>query len=189
LTWSPLTPPPAGGEVQKTRWRAVPFTSGRGLDLGCGIEKLFDTEYVIGIDNGHDAEHHGAKVNANIRMDCRELTQFSAQSFDYIFSSFLLQYFPYKDVPDVLRAWMRLIKTNGFLVLYLPDEAQYPKCPEPEREIVGEQGQHPSQKWNVNYDRLCAAMDKVACAWDLVDYQVCGGDDEYGLFFAWRKLK
>lgn len=173
----------------KTRWRAVPYTQGRGLDLGCGREKLFDTEFVIGVDNGYDADNHGVVVSANLRLDCRDLTQFAGGSWDYVFSSFLLQYFPYADVPKVLRDWFRLVKVGGCLVLYIPSDTMYPKCSEPERGIVGEPGTHPAHKWNTNYERVVAAMEKVALNWDLCEYQQCGGDDEYADFYVFRRLK
>jgi SAM-dependent methyltransferase len=188
MVWSPLASSPPT-EMQKTRWRAVPYTAGRGLDLGCGREKLFDTEFVLGIDNGYDADVHGAVVNANVKMDCKDLVQFSAGSFDYVFSSFLLQYFPYAEVPDVLRSWFRLVKVGGCMCLYLPDENQFPKCREDERSIISESGTHPANRWNVNYERLVAAMEKVALNWDLVEYQQCAGDDEYALWFVFRRLK
>jgi predicted SAM-dependent methyltransferase len=183
LTWSPLNPPPAGGEVQKTRWRTVPYTAGKGLDLGCGVAKLFETEFVFAIDDGSEAS------NANMRADARDLSQFSAGSWDYVFSSFLLQYFPYKEVPNALREWMRLIKVGGCLCLYLPDEEQYPKCNEPERSIVAESGANPRHAWNVNYARVVAAMEKLGFNWDLVEFQQCAGDDEYALWFVFRRLK
>ncbi len=188
MTWSPLNPPPAGGEVQKTRWRSVPYTHGKGLDLGCGNQKLFETEFVFGIDNGQDTEL-GLVINANFRADCRDLSQFAAGSWDYVFSSFLLQYFLYKEVPNVLREWMRLIKVGGCLCLYLPDEAQFPKCAEPELGTVAESGAHPSQKWNVTYGRVVAAMEKLGFNWDLVEYQQCSANDEYALWFVFRRLK
>lgn len=185
MTWSPLSPP-STGETHKTRWRAVPYTHGKGLDLGCGREKLFETEFVVGVDNGCDSD---CMATANIRMDVKDLSQFSAGSWDFAFSSFVLQYFPYKEVPNVLREWMRVIKVGGCLCLYLPDEDQYPKCPEPEREIVAETGAWSAHKWNVNYARVVAAMEKVAFNWDLIEYQQCADEQEYALWFVFRRLK
>jgi len=175
-------------ETAKTRWRAVPYTAGRGLDIGCGAQRLFETEFVCGVDNGRDGEM-GLPVTPNVQIDAVELAAFSAGQWDYAYSSYLLQYFPYKQVPEALRNWMRVIKTNAHVVLYLPDEKQYPKCAEPERGIPAAPDAHPRQLWNVNYDRVVEAMAKTAWNWDLVDYQVCDQNDEYSLFFAFKKLK
>lgn len=167
-------------ETPKTRWRTVPYTAGRGLDVGSGAEKLFETEYVIGVDNCSDV-NIGAMVAPNLQADGRELAMFADAQFDFVFSSFFLQYLEYKDVPNTLRHWMRVIKPLGSVVLYLPDEKQYPK--------VGEPGAHPLQKWNCNYDNVVEAMSKTAWNWDLVHYEVCDQRDEYALFFAFQKLK
>ena len=185
MTWSPLNPPPAGGETPKTRWRAVPYTAGKGLDLGCGPTKLFETEFVFAVDDGSDPN----VANANMRLDVRDLSTFSAGSWDFAFSSFTLQYFTYKEVPNVLREWMRVIKVGGTLCLYLPDSDQYPKCNEPELGIVAEPGVNPRNAWNVTYARLVAALEKVHFNFDVCEYQVCSEGDEYALWMVVRKLK
>lgn len=187
MTWSPLRPNNFN-ETPKTRWRAVPWCAGKGLDLGCGKERLYDTEFVLGIDNGYGAERWGMAVQANIRGDARQLP-FSPQTFDYVYSSFLLQSFPYKEVPDVLRHWFNVIKIGGTLVLYLPDEDQVPKVIEPERDIAPEPQHDPDQKWNVNYARVVQAMEKLAFNWDLCHMEKCSKDEEFALFFVWRRLK
>jgi predicted SAM-dependent methyltransferase len=180
---------PQGGESLKTRWRAVPFTRGTGLDLGCGMEKFMQTEFVIGIDNNIDAQLFNRPARAELYMDCKELSRFAAGGFDFAFSSHLLEHLPYKDVPGILREWMRVVRIGGHLVLYLPDEDQYPKCAEPERGIAEEPYVNKDHKWNVNYDRVVAAMERTGHNWDLVHFEKCSGDDEYSLFFAFKKLK
>jgi SAM-dependent methyltransferase len=193
MVWSPLAVP-CSDETAKTRWRAVPFTAGKGLDLGCGKSKLFETEFCLGIDNGYDAERFGTVIQANIKMDAKDLSQLAGGGWDYVYSSFLLQYFPYKDVPNVLRDWMRLLKVNGNLILYLPDADAYPKCAEPGEGIgsestAAEPGAHPEQKWNVTYQRLVQAMEKLAFNWDFIHYEQCTADDEYAHFAVFRRLK
>ena len=187
MAWTPNAPYGVT-EVAKTRWRAVPFTSGRGLDLGCGAQRLFDTEFVIGLDNGA-ASQLGQVVQANMQMDVKELVAFAPNSWDYVFSSFLLQEFPHDAAHIVLRDWMRVVRPGGHLVLYLPDEELAPKVSEPDRGIEADPNAHPMQRWNVNYDRVVEAMKKTHWSWDLVYFEKCSADDEYGLFFAFRKLK
>jgi predicted SAM-dependent methyltransferase len=186
MTWSPLTPP-CPCETPKTRWRAVPYTAGRGVDLGCGRERLFETEFVVGVDNGYASARYGSPITANLQLDARELTQFSAGSWDYVYSSWLLQCFPYKDAPAILRDWLRIVKPDGVLCLYLPDAAQYPKCAEDG--ITVEPGCAPDHQWNVTYDRVVDALKRTTWNWDLVDFERCDKDDEYSLWFVVRKLK
>jgi hypothetical protein len=186
VTWSPLAQP-TNNETAKTRWRAVPFTAGRGLDLGCGKERLFDTEFCVGLDNGHDTQRFGTPIQANMNLDAKDLSQLASGGWDYVYSSFLLQYFPYKDVPGVLREWLRLCKITGSLVLYLPFADAYPKCAEDG--ASAEPGSHPDQKWNVTYAKLVAALEKVAFNWDICAYEECTGEEEYSIFMVCRRLK
>ena len=126
MTWSPLAPNQYN-ETPKTRWRAVPFTAGKGIDIGCGRERLFETETVLGIDNGSGAEQFGITVQANIRAEAKELP-FSNSVWDFVYSSFMLQYIAYKEVPHYLREMFRVVRPGGCVVLYLPDPDQVPKC-------------------------------------------------------------
>jgi SAM-dependent methyltransferase len=187
MTYSVLAP--QGLEVVKTRWRAVPYTGGKGLDLGCGKEKLFDTEFCTGIDNGKDAELFGSVINANIKQDVTDLSQFASGKQDYVFSSHVLEHIPYSHITATLREWLRVLKIDGYLILYLPDDKQYPLCAEPDQGIKGDPSANQDHKWNVNYDRLVAAMARTAFNWDLVHYEVCDKDDEYSLFFVFRRLR
>jgi SAM-dependent methyltransferase len=179
LARNPAAPILNVNETAKTRWRTVPYTAGKGLDLGCGAQKLFETEFVLGIDNGYDADM-GQPIAPNLSLDARDLSLFSSGQFDYVYSSFVLHYFPYEQVPQVLREWVRVCKTGACVVLYLPDENQYPK--------VGTPGAHPKQKWDVNYERVVEAMERTTWDFDLCEFQKCEQDDEYALFFSFRKL-
>jgi len=180
VAYTPGKPIVGVAETPKTRWRTVPYTGGRGLDLGCGAERLFNTEFVLSIDNGHDTDL-GQVAQANVQADARDLSMFSAGKWDYVYSSYLLQYFPYEQVHVVLRDWMRVIKVNACVVLYLPDAEQYPR--------VGTPQAHPRQQWDVTYDAVVEAMVKTTWNWDLCDFQKCSDDDEYSHFYAFRKLK
>lgn len=167
---------PQGNEGYKIRWAIVPYTRGRGLDLGCGPHKTYP--HFIGVDNNIDEQLFGIKANPDIRVEsCDKLDLFATNSFDFVFSSHLLEHFPYEKVPAILKEWMRVIKHNGYLVLYVPDEDEYPK--------VGEEGANPDHKWNVNYQKVIDAMQDSY--WDLVDFQKRNQDTEYSLYFVFQK--
>ena len=189
MTWSASAP--QGHEVRKTRWRACPYLRGKGLDLGCGPEKVLDTVNVIGVDNNKDSALFGIEATAtNVRCDISDLSMFGSASFDFVFSSHALEHFEYSKVPGMLKDWFRVLKVGGYLVLYLPDEDQYPKCAEPSRGIVApEPSCNSDHRWNVCYDRVVDAAKSGCPAWDLVHFEKCSADDEYSLFFAFRKLK
>lgn len=65
-------------------------------------------------------------------------------------------------------------------MLYVPDEEEYPK--------VGEYGANPDHKFNVNYDVVVDALQKVNHSWDMVEYEKRNKDDEYSLWFVIKKL-
>ncbi len=162
-------------EASKIRWECVPYLHGRVLDIGCGAYKCFP--HWIGVDNGH----HWGLMGVDVKVDdAKNLDLFSSQSCDAVFSSHLLEHINYEDVPDTLNEWFRVIKKNGHVILYLPDENEYPR--------VGEKGANKDHRWNVNYDKVVAALEKTNYSWDMIDFQVRNKDDEYSLFFVVEKI-
>lgn len=161
-------------EAAKIRWECVPYMGGRALDIGCGAYKVFP--HFIGVDSGH----HWGRQGVDVMSDASKLDLFADKSCDCVFSSHLLEHIRYEDVPDTLTEWFRVLKNGGHLILYLPDEDEYPKC--------GSQYANSDHKWDVSYDKVVAALEKVACSWDLIDYQKRNETDEYSLFFVLKKL-
>lgn len=159
-------------ESSKIRWNLVPYMRGRMLDIGCGPYKVFP--HAIGVDNGH----HWGVNGVDIKAEASDLNLFSDESCDCVYSSHLLEHIPYADVPKTLKEWARLVKGSGYLILYLPDEDQYPK--------VGEQWANKDHKWNCNFAKVIAAMQEVPRGWDLIDYQIRTEKDEYSLFFVFQ---
>ena len=106
------------------RWDLLPYINGEGLDIGCGDARPHD--WMVGIDH---AAGHGPKGPNQIR-DARKLAgYFADESQDFVFSSYLLN--ELDDWKTVLAGWWRLIKPNGYLILFLP--------------IQGLEGEHPPE--------------------------------------------
>jgi predicted SAM-dependent methyltransferase len=109
------------GEVDHCRHRLLKYCRGQGLDLGCGNTKIrLDA---IGIDL--------YSPMADMNCDAQLLEQYPNEFFDYIFSSHLLE--EIEDTESTLREWLRVLKTNGNLVLYQADKNKYfplghPQC-------------------------------------------------------------
>lgn len=159
-------------EAAKIRWETVPYFHGRILDIGCGPYKTFP--HWVGVDNGH----HWGPMGVDVKIDTAEkLDLFQSQSCDGVFSSHLLEHIPYEKVSGTLKEWCRVIKPGGYLMLYLPDEDQYPK--------VGHKYANADHKWDVNFQRVIDAMAEVK-GWDLIDYQVRSEGDEYSLWFVFK---
>lgn len=166
---------PQGNEAAKVKWELPPYTRGRVLDIGCGPYKTFP--HFVGIDNGHHDAAFGWQSRPDLKVDsAADLGLIATASCDAVFSSHLLEHFEYAAVPAVLAEWMRVVKIGGHLILYLPDEDDYPK--------VGERGANPDHKWNVNVERVMRAMPD---GFDLVRFEKRNAGDEYSLFFVFRK--
>lgn len=107
------------GETTNIREHAIKYCIGLGLDLGCGGDKI--TPHSIGFDLPQPYFQAGNDV-IEMKGDARFLP-FNDNVLDYIFSSHLLEDFT--DTAGLLKEWLRVIKPNGYLVLYLPDELRY----------------------------------------------------------------
>lgn len=195
---------PLGNESGKIKWEIVKWTRGRGLDLGCGLQKTFP--HFIGVDNGKDRTLFNQPINADVWVEsAADLPMFASGSMDFVFSSHLLEHIPlertdprtFTDVIqralaermiiekhsalDALKEWFRVLKHDGYLVLYVPDEDEYPK--------VGEEGANPDHAWNVSYDKVVELMKKTGHGWDLVDFQKRNEGIEYSLYFVFQKRR
>jgi ADP-heptose:LPS heptosyltransferase/predicted SAM-dependent methyltransferase len=167
---------PCGNESGKIRFETVQYTRGRGLDLGCGPSKLWP--HCIAVDNYTETALFNIQMKPDVVCDCTKLDVFGSASMDFVYSSHLLEHIAPEKVVSTLREWTRVLKPNGFLLLYLPDEDEYPK--------VGEEGANIDHKWNVSYDKLVGYMKDVG-GWDLVRYEKRNQDREYSLFFVFKK--
>jgi hypothetical protein len=69
---------------------------------------------MVGVDKNPGTTQRGP----NLIHDITKLDIFGEKSQDFIFSSYTLNELP--DIPAVLKEWWRLLKDNGYLILYLP---------------------------------------------------------------------
>lgn len=94
------------------KWDLLPYINGRGLDLGCADARPHDWMHGIDIQPGT------GNKGPNQIMDARDLSLFSDKSHDFVFSSYLLN--ELEDKGKVLAEWWRVIKDDGYLILFLP---------------------------------------------------------------------
>lgn len=169
MTWK--IDDPQGDEAAKIRWELVEYTSGRGLDLGCGQFKAFP--HFIGVDNGH---HWGMKgVDVSVET-CENLSLFASQSMDFVFSSHLLEHI--KDHEKALKEWWRVLKQGGRLCLYLPHKEHYPN--------IGQEGANSDHKHDFMPEDIESAMKKIG-GWDLLRNETRTEGREYSFFQVYQK--
>jgi ADP-heptose:LPS heptosyltransferase/predicted SAM-dependent methyltransferase len=177
MTWKATDP--QGNESGKIRWELVPYTRGRGLDLGCGPYITFP--HFIRVDNCIDEQLFGTRIQPNIKVDtCENLEIFGSKTMDFVFSSHLLEHIEPANVVATLREWWRVLKMQGFLVLYVPADDLYPK--------VGEPGANPDHKWNVDYAGVIEGMKRLGTGWDLIRYEHRSQGQEYSHLFVFKKV-
>lgn len=176
MTWR--AEDPQGNEAGKIAPFIVPYTRGRGLDIGCGPFKAFP--HFIGVDSGK------AWAGQNVRRDWVEteaddLSLFATRSMDFVFSSHLLEHI--EDTQAALAEWWRVVKPGGHLVLYLPHRDLYPNC--------GEEGANPDHKHDFTMAEIKAIMEAVAHdsgeGWILVEDEVRNQGQEYSFFQVYQK--
>ena len=102
--------------ASNVRERAIPYLKGKGLDVGCGIEKILPD--AIGIDSGADyGETREKERHAwDDKRDAHDLSGY--ENMDYVFSSHCLEHLD--DWEKALKEWCRVLRPGGTLFLYLP---------------------------------------------------------------------
>jgi predicted SAM-dependent methyltransferase len=81
------------------------------LEIGCGENKQFKNS--IGFDIRK-------LEGVDIVGDARKLP-FEDEYFDHVFSSHVIEHFSHKEVEDVLREWIRVLKIGGTFEMRCPD--------------------------------------------------------------------
>lgn len=170
---------PQGNESAKIKWDIVPYTRGRGLDLGCGPKKAFD--HFTGVDNKHHAAQFGWEIHPDITVEtCEKLDLFADKSMDFVFSSHLLEHI--EQFEDALREWWRVVKVGGYLVLYLPHKKFYPN--------IGQPGSNPDHKHDFVPKDISEAMLQLASGesgWDLLENEDRNEGREHSFFQVYQK--
>ena len=103
------------GETWKIKDKIIQYCTGKGLDLGCGDEKI--ALDAVGVDIRQTQA-------VDMILDISGKLPYEDDVFDYVFSSHALEHLD-GDLVSVLREWSRVIHAGGFLVLYLPHRDYY----------------------------------------------------------------
>ncbi len=113
-----------GDRMQKEFKSIEKYTTGKGVDVGCGTNRL--SMEILAIDEQADRRY----AHADVVHNCHDLEiygvefsgdkyTFDDNSLDFIFSSHCLEDFP--DIPVVFLNWWKKLKADGLMILLLPD--------------------------------------------------------------------
>ncbi|MDD3725949.1 MAG: methyltransferase domain-containing protein [Candidatus Ratteibacteria bacterium] len=102
----------------------LPIIKGKGLDIGCGSEKIsFDC---IGIDiiprgqKGKFGSQKGKISVADYNISGDDLRIFNNEEFDFIVAKHNLEHYLFPE--KVLQEWKRVIKKGGKIGVVVPDD-------------------------------------------------------------------
>lgn len=162
---------PQCNESKKIVWEVVKYMRGRGLDLGAGDSKVLPQ--AISVDNMHHAQF-GFTNKPDVMSDVSDLSVFSSQSMDWVFSSHALEHI--QDFKAALREWWRVVKQSGYLILYLPHKDFYPN--------IGQPGANPDHKHDFLPEDIIRGMPD---GWNLIECQERNNDMEYSMLLVFQK--
>lgn len=112
-------------ETEKVRPLVIDLLHlGRGLDLGCGRDKITIDSIGVNLNYG------GQGDKADFWLDLNSPLPSPPYTWDFVYSSHLLEHLAAP--PEVLLAdWWRVLRVNGYLVLHIPHRLLY-TVPNPE---------------------------------------------------------
>jgi len=102
-------------ETSKIRDRVLKYCIGRGIDIGCSRDKIKPD--AIGIDN------QGGPGGVDMLLDASKPLPFETGELDYVYSSHALE--DMLDTTPVLQEWVRILKSGGNIILYVPHPDLY----------------------------------------------------------------
>lgn len=109
-------------ETAVCRNRLSVYCKGNGVDLGYGGDPIVPTAITVDMSLPYVKYDNHPQ---NLSGDARNLYWFKDGVLDYVYSSHLLEDFPREETKGILIEWLRVLKSGGHLVLYLPHELRY----------------------------------------------------------------
>jgi len=151
------------GETWKIRDKVIQYCVGKGLDLGCGDEKICSD--AIGVDIRQTQA-------VDMIFDIAKRLPFRNEEFNYVFSSHALEHLD-GEISDTLKDWVRIIKPGGFLILYLPHRDYYK---EPNQE-------HKRELCENDIFPVLASLNNL----EVIDSGLDIGDERYSFWMVTKK--
>ncbi len=153
-----------GRETSKIRKRIKEWTVGKGLDVGCGLDKVAPDAF--GVDRT-------PMPGVDYVLDARDLFVFDDNQFDYVYSAHVLE--DIVETEEALSEWLRVLKLSGHLILYLPHKDYYPN--------IGQPGSNPAHKHDFLPKDILQILKRI-CSFDVHVLEDRNQNDEYSFLIV-----
>ena len=179
-----------GDRVQWEFHSIEKFLIGKGIDVGCGTNRL--SEGILSIDQQPDKRYahadvvhncHDLEITKSVEFN-GEVYHFKDGEFDFIFSSHCLEDF--EDIPVVFANWWKKLKPNGLMLLLLPDMqgGRYPTVEDYQREKKG----NPAHKTNVGKEFMLKMLDELGVQYEMVQMDTLEHNKTCSIDFVIKKI-
>lgn len=110
-------------ETKAVRSMLSKFCTGFGIDIGFGGSAIVPEALTFDLPKGYCPSFEGHKQI--LKGDCKNLSFFCDEVFDYVYSSHLLEDFFYSELILILKEWRRVLKKGGLLITNCPDQQKF----------------------------------------------------------------
>jgi hypothetical protein len=114
-----------GSETSRIRQYVLPYCYGKGLDIGavggCGEQSNFE----CGVKSDSIIVDLRKGRTPSIIADARNLKIIIDKSYNYVYSSHLLEDLIDEEIIPTLNEWFRVLKDEGYLIIYCPIQKIY----------------------------------------------------------------
>lgn len=110
-------------ETSKRRHVLAPYCAGPGVDVGFGGDPILPTSICVDLPQPYTrlglAPQHLACDGLPL------LPWFADRSLGYVYSSHLIEDFPFAAQLTIVREWLRKVRSGGRVVILAPDQQAY----------------------------------------------------------------
>ena len=159
------------------RHLTVKYCDGNGIDIGSGGCPV--VPWAIQIESVHNYHCKSDTVANNINyFGDGSFLPFKDQTLDFVYSSHVLEDF--LDWIPVLNEWNRVIKTNGYIIIMVPDHKIFRQ-----RVASGENTDNPSHKHESYPGELTEIYNKHYTNFEVISDYITDG---YNILFVAKKI-
>lgn len=115
----------SNSETSRIRQYVIPYCYGKGVDIGavggCGQQ----SQWECGVKSDSIVVDLRLTRQPSLISDARNIKQISDEECDYVYSSHMLEDLNDEDIIPCLNEWFRILKDNGYMMIYCPVQNVY----------------------------------------------------------------